>query len=123
MIPRSRGRSCSAPPPSHGGPECGGESAQQQQCRPAAECHAPGPSVQVSRGDIVPVLGIYSPLQVPDLTSRCGVRPPGSTQWRVVGGVAAKLHSHPWLAALGYRSKDEVHCNICNRRSCPNVQQ
>ena len=66
--------------------------------------------MQVSRGDIVPVLGIYPPLQVPDLTSRCGVRPPGSTQWRVVGGVAAKLHSHPWLAALGYRSKDEVHC-------------
>ena len=52
VIPRSRGRSCSAPPPSHGGPECGGESGQQQQCRPAAECHAPGPSVQVSRGDI-----------------------------------------------------------------------
>ena len=58
LIPRSRGRSCSAPPPSHGGPECGGESTQQQQCRPAAECHAPGPSVQVSRGDIVPVFSI-----------------------------------------------------------------
>ena len=56
---------------------------------------------------------------MPDLTSRCGVRPPGSTQWRVVGGVAAKLHSHPWLAALGYRSKDEVQCNI---RGTPNVQ-
>ena len=28
-------------------------------------------------------------------------------QWRVVGGVPAKLHTHPWIAALGYTSGPE----------------
>ena len=81
--------------------------------RPRAPCAG-------QQGGYCPCIQYISPLQVPDLTSRCGVRPPGSTQWRVVGGVAAKLHSHPWLAALGYRSQDQVHCN---GRGCPNVQQ
>ena len=31
----------------------------------------------------------------------CQVRP---AAWRVVGGVPAKLHTHPWIAALGYTS-------------------
>ena len=73
--------------------------------RPRAPCAG-------QQGGYCPCIQYISPLQVPDLTSRCGVRPPGSTQWRVVGGVAAKLHSHPWLAALGYRSQDQVHCTV-----------
>ena len=30
------------------------------------------------------------------------MRIPGVTQFRVVGGVVARLHAHPWIAALGY---------------------
>ena len=36
------------------------------------------------------------------LPAQCGVRIPGAGQFRVVGGVAARLHAHPWLAALSY---------------------
>ena len=41
---------------------------------------------------------------IPDLRSECGLRAVRGTQWRVVGGVPAKLHAHPWIAALGYTS-------------------
>ena len=41
---------------------------------------------------------------IPDLTSECGLRAVRPAQWRVVGGVPAKLHTHPWIAALGYTS-------------------
>merc|ERR1719347_2244600 len=30
-----------------------------------------------------------------------------SKLFRVVGGVPAKLHAHPWIAALGYRLKKD----------------
>ena len=34
---------------------------------------------------------------------------PGITQFRVVGGVPARLHAHPWIAALAY-SDGQVKC-------------
>ena len=39
------------------------------------------------------------------LAGQCGEREVtgGPGKWRVVGGVVARIHSHPWIAALGYR--------------------
>ena len=71
-----RGRRCDSPQPSGGGRACRGEREQTRQCG----------------GEICEV----------SLPGECGVRIPGVTQFRVVGGVVARLHAHPWIAALGY---------------------
>ena len=74
---QTRARRCDSPQPSGGGRACRGEREQTRPCE--------GEDCEVS------------------LPAQCGVRIPGVTQFRVVGGVAAKLHAHPWIAALGYR--------------------
>jgi len=80
---RQRTRECNSPVPSHGGKTCQGEKRQENKC-PQAACPTGA--------------------TIPTLDSMCGTRIPGtSQQFRVVGGVPAKLHAHPWIAALGYK--------------------
>ena len=75
---QSRRRRCDSPQPSGGGSVCRGEREQARPCG-GEDC------------------GVLS------LPAQCGVRIAGVSQFRVVGGVVARLHSHPWIAALGYR--------------------
>ena len=80
---RTRARACDSPPPSHGGAPCVGDQVQ---------------------GGLCVISFCSSEVTIPDLSSECGLRAVRAPQWRVVGGVPAKLHAHPWIAALGYTS-------------------
>merc|ERR1711915_1039168 len=83
---RQRTRECNSPVPSHGGLTCQGENHQVDTCHQAA---------------------CLTEATIPTLDNLCGTRIQGSQQFRVVGGVPAKLHAHPWIAALGYRLKKD----------------
>ena len=75
-------RTCDSPRPSGGGRSCRGRREESRQCG-AGDC----------------------PVSLPP---QCGVRVPGSSQFRVVGGVPARLHAHPWIAALGYSEAGQL---------------
>ena len=80
---RIRTRRCDSPAPQYGGRQCRGQQTQEDTCSETVTC---------PDDDIIP-----------GLDSNCGSRMPGISQFRVVGGKPAKLHAHPWIAALGYR--------------------